>query len=129
MRGLPPSYTYETLRDGQLVGIGEIQRWQPRGEPEFPSASPADEGAFWCILRASPLVELTVTVFAGEPVDPKLLALVATPPRLKLANYEDPALLSHTDDVFADLLTLYDGHSPLATTPRADKTFRSWRKR
>ena len=27
------------------------------------------------------------------------------------------------------LLTLYDGHSPLATTPRADKTFRSWRKR
>ena len=24
---------------------------------------------------------------------------------------------------------LCDGHSPLATTPRADKTFRSWRKR
>lgn len=109
MRGLPPSYTYETLQDGQLLGIEEVQRWQSHGEPEFPSAAPADEAAFWCVLRASPLVELTVTVFAGEPVDPKLLALVATPPRLKLANYEDPALMSHTDDVFADLLTLYDG--------------------
>ena len=75
--GIQSSFTSSQITNGQLRSIGETQAWSEHGVAKRKEATAQDETAFWQVLRASPLVTLTIKVCAGDPVDTKLLSYVA----------------------------------------------------
>ena len=95
------------LQDGQLPGIEEVQRWQPHTR-RVSVGRPADEAA---LVRPPRLAARRaggdrVCGPGGRPKAARPRRHASAPPSRQLRG---PGSLSHTDDVFADLLALYDG--------------------